>query len=224
MITKHFLRSRQAFVFDLDGTLVDTLPDLLGSLNKALAEFDLPAVQASVLYDSLHGGLYATASAAFNALDANRLLLPEFSKRYDQLYSAQLCQSSVPFPGVVDCLKQLNQANIPLGICTNKQEKLARQLLTHLDLIQYFDGLVGADTHSQSKPHALPLLKLLEKLGAEPNTSVFVGDSVVDAQTALNAGTPLLHYTRGYGGPCKPEWKAIEFDCYTELIAHPAKI
>lgn len=72
MMNEHFMNSRKAIVFDLDGTLVDTLPDLMGSLNKALAECGLPGVEATVLLDSLHGGLGATASAALKALTADR--------------------------------------------------------------------------------------------------------------------------------------------------------
>lgn len=223
MMNEHFMNSRKAIVFDLDGTLVDTLPDLMGSLNKALAECGLPGVEATVLLDSLHGGLGATAGAALRALTADMTLHPELSKRYEQLYTDQLCESSLPFSGVVEFLEMLKRAGVPMGVCTNKLEQQAKQLLTHLDLIQYFDAVVGADTYPYSKPHPLPLLKLLEQLGAEPSASAFVGDSVVDAHTALNAQVPLLYYTQGYGGSCKTEWKAIEFDCYSSLLSHPAQ-
>lgn len=218
------LWSRRGLVFDLDGTLVDTLPDLTASLNHALRELGLETVTPALVSRSLHGGLEGSAVAALATQDvpggADRAL-PALLSLYGKRYAAACAQLSRPYPGVREVLAQLQHDGVPMSVCTNKTEAQALQLLGALDLLHRFDGVVGADTCGRRKPHPEPLQRALALLGVPAAQALLVGDSEVDRDCAQAAGIALLAFEGGYG-----EWAPQvqpRFADWTALLAARAR-
>lgn len=195
-----WLSAHPVIVFDLDGTLVDTLPDLTGALDDALAALDLPPVHPDVVMASLHGGLAGTAAAAAEALSLDEARAHALCVAYETAYAATPALRALPFPGVLDCLHALREAGCALGVCTNKSQSDADGVLRALRLDFAFDIVVGARRGFPLKPDPAPLLHAIAMLGAHPRESVLVGDSVVDARCAHAAGAGFAHFSGGYGG------------------------
>lgn len=187
-------------VFDLDGTLVETAPDLLEALAVSLAEEGVPPLP----YDQGRGliGAGARALVERGLSVAGRTLTTE---RVDALhevflahYSAHIADKSRPYAGCVEALDRLKAQGAKLAVCTNKVEGLARQLLDALGLTDRFDAIVGGDTYPTSKPAAEPLLGAIERAGGAPGKAVMVGDSGTDVEAARAAGVPVIVATFGY--------------------------
>ena len=195
---------RSARVFDLDGTLVDTLPDLSRTLNAALADLGLPGVATEVVRRSLHGGLEASVDSALQTLQAPVALRELLLSRYQAHYDTAPAQHSRPYPGVPELLERLRSRGDTLAVCTNKPQALAQRLLGCLGLASSFRVVVGADTCGQRKPHPAPLLHALDALGATPQQAVLVGDSAVDLACAEAAGVDCLLFAGGYGDVSHP--------------------
>jgi len=189
----------QAIAFDLDGTLVDTLPDLAYTMNSALAQLKLPPVPMRLVRQSLHAGLEGAARAAIARLHAPPELLPDLLRLYRHEYRRHICRSSSPFPGVQSMLDRHHRQGIKLGICTNKDESDALLLLDTLGLLHYFEAVVGGDTLPKKKPAPDPLVALLGRLHIPTRAAVMVGDTHVDMQCAHSAGVPCALYSGGYG-------------------------
>jgi phosphoglycolate phosphatase len=201
-------------VFDLDGTLVDTLPDLTAALNSTLGSHGLPALDADVALRSVHGGLESMVQAAV----ADPALRARVLAAFEQAYVARCADASRPYPGVVAALERCARQDIALGVCTNKGEALARKVLDHLGLLAFFGAVIGADTCSRRKPDAEPLLAAIERAGGERASAVLVGDSLIDVQCARAAGVPCWLYAPGYGrlAPPLPDVARVLYD-YAEL-------
>jgi phosphoglycolate phosphatase len=185
-------------VFDLDGTLVDTAPDLIETLNVILAADGLPHVP----YDDarrligfgarrmIEGGL---ARAGRNTADVERM--------YDAFidhYSTHVADRSRPFPGVLEALDTLAGRGFTLAVCTNKLEWLSVQLLTALGLAERFAAICGQDTFGVQKPDPKILLGTLRKAGGDRGRAVMVGDSRPDIAVARAAGIPVVAVDFGY--------------------------
>jgi phosphoglycolate phosphatase len=189
-----------AVVFDLDGTLIDTAPDLWRATNHVLVnngrrEITLREVQAYVGHGArslLTRGFSATGSP----VDPARLeaLYGEFVDYYE----LHIARESRPFPGCVALLDRLRDAGALLGICTNKLERLSVKLIEALDLRTYFGGIVGPDSVGIAKPDAAPYRETLRRMGAENRISVMIGDSETDVLTARAAGVKIIGVTFGY--------------------------
>ncbi len=189
----------QAIAFDLDGTLVDTLPDLAYTMNSALAQLKLPPVPMRLIRQSLHAGLEGAARAAIARLHAPPALLPDLLRLYRYNYREHICRSSRPFPGVQAMLERHHQQGIKLGICTNKDESDTLLLLDTLGFLQYIEAVIGGDTLPNKKPAPDPLVALLAKLHVPIRAAVMVGDTHVDLECARAAGVPCALYSGGYG-------------------------
>ena len=187
-------------VFDLDGTLVDTAPDLVGTLNVLLAEegiATLPLAEARGLIGQGARALIAKGfAAAGRPLDAARL--DGLFEGFIVHYRAHLADASRPFPGAEDTLDVLEAAGAILCVCTNKRTDLSVALLKALDLDGYFRSVVGADAAPAPKPDARHLLTAIAAAGGDPARAIMVGDSGSDAGAAKAAGTPLVLVTFGY--------------------------
>jgi 2-phosphoglycolate phosphatase len=186
-------------VFDLDGTLVDTLPDLTDSLNHALADMHLPSVDASLVRASLHGGLEGSVDAAILQLGASTEVRSGLLDAYRRRYEAGVLVRSRVYDGVRDLLQALNDERAQSAVCTNKPESIAIQVLDGLGLLEYFKVVVGGDSCAAKKPDPLPMRYALANLGGSPERALLVGDSHVDSMCARAAGVRLLWYTGGYG-------------------------
>ena len=190
----------RAVIFDLDGTLVDTAPDLMRATNFVLdglgrRALEMEEVRAFVGHGAralLTRGLAATGGLP-NAYDveADYRLFVEF-------YSRNIAHGSAPFPGLVRLLDRLKAEGYGLGVCTNKLEGLSVQLLEALDLAKYFGSVVGPDTLGIAKPNPKPFYAAVERLNLDSPRSLMVGDSETDILTARNAGVPVIGVPFGY--------------------------
>lgn len=212
----------RAVVFDLDGTLVDTLPDLTHALQVALVRLQLPAVPDGLVRASLHGGLEGTARAALEVLQhaSAHSALPSYEHllaTYRAVYRDHLWRTSRPYPGVSAMLRTLYSKGVRIALCTNKAEAEAHRLLRAFALDACFDAVVGGDTLPMRKPAPQPLLHALALLETQPDAALMVGDSQVDLDCAQAAGVACRVFTGGYGD-LDPELLAPEqaFTAYTE--------
>lgn len=191
---------RDIVIFDLDGTLIDTAPDLTAALNYVMTSLDLPTVaEDSVRHMVGHGarallrrGL--TASGAEPSDADIEALMPRFL----DYYGAHVADKSRPFPGLDEMLDTLDAMGARYAICTNKPEKLAVDLIAALGLSPRFPAIVGADTLPVRKPDPKPFLHAVALLGGTWERAVMVGDSETDVKTARAAGAPVILVSFGY--------------------------
>lgn len=187
----------KAAIFDLDGTLVDSAPDIRLAANRVLEAKGLPGLTLSETRSFIGAG----APVFVERMVAARVAAPDPDLTASMLaHFLDLYESAVtltrPYPGVPEALQTLAQAGWRLGLCTNKPEGPTRALLAHLDLGRFFPVVVGGDTLPVRKPDPAPLRHAVAALAA--SAPVFVGDSETDAATAAAAGIPFALFTEGY--------------------------
>ncbi|KAF1687658.1 phosphoglycolate phosphatase [Pseudoxanthomonas broegbernensis] len=195
-------------LFDLDGTLLDSAPDMVVTANRMLAARDRPPVGLALLRQHVSKGARAMVAAAFPELDeAGRdALVPEFLATYRQ----ELGRHSALFDDVAAMLQALEDDGARWGIITNKAEYLARDVVAGLEWQRRCAVLVGGDTYAEKKPHPLPLLEAARSLGVDPGECVYVGDDERDVVAARAAGMPSIAVTWGYrlDGDDPQAWRA----------------
>jgi phosphoglycolate phosphatase len=190
-------------VFDLDGTLVDTAPDLIAATNHTLASLGRPAAPAELVRPMVSYGALAMIRTGIGAEAADwpeeRLypLLTTFIAHYE----ANIAATSRPFPGLLDALDTLAAAGHTLAVCTNKRERLALALLDELGLTSRFATIAGRDTFPVFKPDPGHLLGTIARCGGCPTRAVMIGDSGVDIAAARNAEVPVIGVSFGYSDP-----------------------
>ncbi len=190
----------RAVIFDLDGTLVDTAPDLMAATNHVLSllrrrPITMPEVRSFVGRGArllIERGVAATGDAIDEAS------LTYYHAEFLRHYEGHTADRSEIFPGAVALLQRLAACGIKAGVCTNKPEGLSRLLLKALGLSQFIGAVVGPDTIGIAKPDAAPYLEAVRRLGVTPKNSIMVGDSEVDILTARAAGVPVIAVTFGY--------------------------
>ena len=209
-------------VFDLDGTLVDTAPDLVGALNVLLAREGLPTLPLAEVRVMIGQGARALITRGFAAagapLDEARLsaLFGDFIVHY----RAHIADESRPFPGIVDALDVLAGAGAGLAVCTNKPTDLSVALLDALGLSHRFAAVIGADATPAQKPAAAHLVTAIERAGGRVERAVMVGDSASDAGAARAAGVPLVLVSFGYTDiPARELGADVLIDHFAELPA-----
>lgn len=192
--------TRPIIVFDLDGTLVDTAPDLLDSLNHSLAGGPVPPVDNAGFRRFVgHGGkvMIQRAYAAQNkplAADEHERLFNLFLDHY----STNIPGLSRPYPGVVEALGRFEQAGYLLAVCTNKYEASSLVLIEALGLTRHFAAICGQDTFAFRKPDPRHLTETILKAGGDPARALMVGDSQTDIDTAKAAAIPVVAVDFGY--------------------------
>jgi phosphoglycolate phosphatase len=190
----------RAVIFDLDGTLVDTAPDLMRATNHVLEGLGRRAISMDEVRSFVgHGAraLLTRGLAATGGVPENYDVEPDY-RRFVDFYSGNIAEGSVPFPGVVKLLERLRGEGFGLGVCTNKLEGLSVQLLNALDMSRYFGSVVGPDTLGVAKPDPRPFREAVSRLGLVAPRAVMVGDSETDVLTARNAGVPVIGVPFGY--------------------------
>lgn len=194
------LRTAPLAVFDLDGTLVDTAPDLVDACNVVLAAAGYGAVQADAVRPTIGlGGRAILAQALIQTgRDPNNVDVDALLAAFLAEYQSRIARLSRPFPEMIDAIHALSKAGVALAVCTNKREGMARTLLDALGLLQHFVALTGGDTYAAKKPDPLPLRQTVAAAGGTLTRTVFVGDSLVDFETATAAAVPLVGVTYGY--------------------------
>lgn len=186
--------------FDLDGTLVDTAPDLMGTLNALLGEQNLPPLAYETAPLLVGRGAKVMIERGFAAagepLDEDRA--SRLFQRYIEMYLARIADESRPFDGMTASLDRLEAQGAILAVCTNKRTDLSLALLDALDLTRRFKVVIGADLAPRPKPDASHLLHTIQKAGGDPARALMVGDSINDVLAAKNAGVPVVVVTFGY--------------------------
>jgi phosphoglycolate phosphatase len=189
---------RKTLVFDLDGTLVDSAPDIAAAVNALFAELGLPAVELAHIRRMIGDGapmLLERALAHVGAAHQAAELMPRFSVHYGE-HAVRL---TTVYPSVVETLTALRGEGCRLGVCTNKPIGPTRAVLAALGLDSLIEAAVGGDSLPQRKPAAEPLLAVIRALGGTPDSAVLVGDSAVDLACAEAAGVPAIIIPSGYG-------------------------
>jgi len=187
-------------VFDLDGTLVDTAPDLMGTLNTVLGEEGLPPLAYEMAPLLVGRGARIMLERGF-AADGRPLEEPDASRlfaRYIEIYLGRIADLSRPFPGVIEAMDRLEAEGAVLAICTNKRTDLSFAVLDALGLTSRFAAIVGPDQAPRQKPDASHLLVTIERSGGDPARAVMVGDSINDVLAARNAKVPVIAVSFGY--------------------------
>jgi len=192
--------SKPIIVFDLDGTLVDTAPDLLDSLNHTLSAGGVARTDAAGFRQFVgHGGRVMIE----RAYQAQRQALP--MDEHDRLfalflehYGSNIPGQSKPYPGVVEALERFHAAGYLLAVCTNKTEEFSKRLLVGLGMSGFFAAICGQDTFSHRKPDPRHLTETIELAGGDAVSAVMVGDSRTDIDTAKAAGIPVVAVDFGY--------------------------
>ena len=190
----------EAIVWDLDGTLVDSAPDLASALNRVLYIRGFTGHSLATVRSMIGNGVPKLVERGFSAVGMRlepaqlEVLVSLFVKEY----KACATENTRPYPHVVETLERFRAMNFPMGVCTNKPEVFARQILEELGLSTYFKSVVGGDTTNKRKPDPLPLLTCLQGLAATPNTGLMIGDSVHDVHAAQAAGVCVGVVPWGY--------------------------
>lgn len=187
-------------VFDLDGTIVDTAPDLIGALNHVLGAEGMALVAAAAIRPMIAFGArrMIEASLRLNDVKATSADLDRLLAIFLVHYEGHIADMSRPFAGVEAALGELSAHGVKLGVCTNKREALSLKLLRALDLERFFGAIVGRDTLAVWKPHPGHLTGTVARLGGRMDRAVMVGDSEVDIATAKAAGAPVVAVSFGY--------------------------
>lgn len=191
--------NKMSICFDLDGTLIDTAPDLVRVLDLVIAEEGLSPTDFTEARKAVGYGSRALIKGAFQRAShkVSQDREDELQQLFLKLYADDICQLSRPFPGVVNTLKYLKNNGAELSICTNKPGYLARPLIEALELTPLFRRIVGSDDLMRNKPYADHIYKSAGHRG-ENGSIVMVGDSRPDVLAAMNAKVPSIVMSYGY--------------------------
>ncbi len=202
--------------FDLDGTLVDTAPDLIAATNHVLVGHGLEAVPPHLIQSEISFGARALIVKGLDICRAHRSSdeIDELLRQFLVYYEANIAVHSRPFEDVVAVLERYKARGCRLVVCTNKRAMLSEQLLATLNMRSYFAAVAGRDTFAVCKPHPDHLRGAIAMAGGDPARAIMVGDSDTDISTARAAGIPSIAVTFGYTDVPVTELGA------TEVISH----
>jgi phosphoglycolate phosphatase len=197
----------KAVIFDLDGTLVDSAPDLQAAANRLMRQNGRPELDLATVTSFIGNGMARLVERCFAR---HGVLTPELKAdlprqvaRFRQFYAEEGHRRTRFMPGADAALRRLAAGGVALGLCTNKDSGPALEILRHLRVEGLFQAVVGGDSGLAKKPDPAPLLACISTCGAKPAEAVYVGDSETDAQTAGFAKVPFLLFTEGYRNtPC----------------------
>lgn len=206
--------------FDLDGTLIDTAPDLCETLNSVLEEDGVPTLPIEETRHMVGHGAWALIQKGYAA--AGKSLpdekKPEMVERFIDLYLPRIARHSLPYDGCLETLDTLRAAGANLVVCTNKRTDLSLALLKQLGMTNLFSAIIGADAAPAPKPDARHLLFAIEEGDGDPDMAVMIGDSRTDLGAARNAGIPIALFSFGYSDvPQRDLGADIVLDHYSEL-------
>jgi len=188
---------RRVLVFDLDGTLIDSAPDLAQAVNALLAELGKPPLAEKAIRPMIGDGSRLLLSRALAASGIEGP--PDAFERFMVHYLAFIADKTVVYPGVLETLAALEAQGHPLGVCTNKPFKPTERVLEAFGLARFFGAVIGGDSMKQRKPEPEPLLATIAKLGG--GAAAMVGDSANDMLCARAAKVPGILIPSDYGLP-----------------------
>lgn len=187
-------------VFDLDGTLADTAPDIAQALNAALHENGLGQLSHDDIVGMIGGGIPTLVERALTKLSEPMNVKDVLVTGMLDSYAGNYCDKTVLLPGVADCLLGVQARGLPMAVCTNKEQNLARKIVTALGLDDYFVTVVGRHPDLAKKPDPAMLLHAIIAIGCNAEEVMMIGDSDVDAQTAAAANCVSVIAQNGYYG------------------------
>ena len=209
-------------VFDLDGTLVDTAPDLHIALNHCLSEAGFETVPFESVRHMIGQGAKAMIEKglAFQGISQASIETEPLWRSFLDYYEANICSKSRPFEDATSSLDTLISAGAALAVCTNKTQHLAETLIRELGLTSSFASICGADSVPEKKPSGDHIMKTIHRAGGAAGKAIMVGDSQTDERAARNAGLPFVYVTFGYG-PSPESWDDTAFraSSYSEVMS-----
>lgn len=186
----------KAVIFDLDGTLVDSLPDIHAAVNRMLANEGQTPLDMATVQSFVGNGLPKLVERVMTRQSIDMKQFDRIAADVLAIYETATAELSRPYPGMETALKDLQSQGYRMAVCSNKPRGPAAHLLLQMGLDGYFDAVIGGDSTAQRKPHPLPLQETQKILGS--NQVLYVGDSEIDAETAVTAKVPFALFTEGY--------------------------
>ncbi len=192
--------SLPCLVFDLDGTLAETAPDLIGTLNQVLEEIKVPPIGFLQAREMIGTGARALIKLGLEShhITADDALLETLFHRFLALYEQRLCDETHLYPETAVVLQALQKSGYRMAVCTNKMEKHSVMLLQQLGIAPFFKAICGRDSFAFYKPDPRHLIETIRQAGGDPRHAIMIGDSITDLDTARNAGLPSIGVTFGY--------------------------
>lgn len=209
-------------VFDLDGTLAETAPDLVETLNQVLVEMKAAPIGFLEARTMIGHGARAMISHALESqhIVIDAITLDHLFNRFIAIYEIELCVKTHLYPQTADILQQLRNEGYRMAVCTNKIEKHSVTLLQSLGIADHFSAICGRDTFPFYKPDARHLIETIKQAGGHTKNAIMIGDSITDLDTARNAGLPSIGVSFGYTTTPMAELKPdILIDHYRDLTA-----
>lgn len=226
LLTRNGMKSYDAYLFDLDGTLVDTAPDLGGALNVSLQNAGLPGVtEAQARLWIGHGAKFSLMQAVdYHGLTLDSPAIDTLLDNFLNHYADHVAELSTPYAGVIDTLDILLKSGKKLAVVTNKPTRFTLPLLSALSLDGYFQSVVCGDTAALPKPAPDPILLCLQQLDVTASCSLMVGDSINDVDAAKAAQLDVACYRDGYnhGIDVVTLEPTMVFDRMNEILPVPA--
>jgi len=192
-------QKKEIIVFDLDGTLINSAPDLCYALNQTLSEINIPEITLQEVMGYLGDGALElikrgiTKHANIEKFDTELLRL-----RFLEIYDTCLLNKTDFYPNVIQALKELKKMNFTLAICSNKPELLAKRIISGLNTSEYFDIITGGDTYDYRKPDPRHLINTILEAGKKVENAIMIGDSENDINCAKKASIPSIAVSFGY--------------------------
>ena len=214
-----------AVLFDLDGTLVDSLDDLTDAVNHMLAGFGRPALSRAGVQQLVGKGARNLVQRAL-ATDSPEDIAVGLAA-FSEFNAQHIADKSRLYPGARELLQTLAAEGIRMAVISNKNESLSRLILKKLVVDSFFDIISGGDTYTEMKPSPLPLLRVIAEFGCSPAQAVMVGDSINDIQAGIRAGIITIGCRGGYGGAdelCGSDYQAASLADVAGFITRAAKI
>ena len=189
----------KSIIFDLDGTLIHSAPDLQSAANAALGALGRQTLDLPTVISFIGNGVETLMERCLNATGGHDASLQHAAMDlFMENYKRNMTTLTRPYPGVLSALQGFRNAGISLGICTNKPSGPAQEICNQLDLSQFFHVITGAEAGQPKKPDPAPLLKSISALGVSSADVLYVGDSAIDFLTAQNASVSFRLFAKGY--------------------------
>ena len=213
------MKNLKAIIFDLDGTLIHSAPDMHAAVNVTLKALGRDTLDLHTIISFIGKGFEKLVEQSLDATgrydgSVRQTALDLYLKSYNQ----NITTLTRPYTGVVTALREFQRAGVSMGICTNKLTKPAKEICARLNLMQFFKVIAGAEDCQPRKPDPASLLNCIKDLSSTPSKTLYVGDSTIDYFTALNAGVPFRLFSNGYLNAPLPD--LLEADRFEKWSAH----
>ncbi len=192
------MSQKYTILFDLDGTIVDTAPDLMAAHNHVMRKFGHQEKKLDDIKSLAGKGAWVMMQRAFKKEINDESIKKEMTKEFIDFYGKNIDKGSKPIKGVINFLEWAKSNKISMGVCTNKQERLALDLLKKIKLFDYFEYVAGCDTFEFNKPDPRHLTTVVEIIGGDLKKTIMIGDSEVDSNSAYSAKIPFVLVENGY--------------------------